>query len=38
MNGELVNEGRNPDPSAGQIVLQSEGAELYYRNITIEEL
>jgi hypothetical protein len=38
MNGEIVFEGKSPDPSSGQIVLQSEGAELYYRNVTIREL
>jgi hypothetical protein len=38
MNGERVFEGKSPDPSSGQIVLQSEGAEIYYRNVTIQEL
>jgi hypothetical protein len=38
MNGEIVFEGKNPDPSSGQIVLQSEGAEIYYRNVTLQEL
>jgi hypothetical protein len=38
MNGVVVNEGKNPSPSSGQIVLQSEGAEIYYRNVTLQEL
>ncbi len=38
LNGEIVNTGKNPSVPGGQIVLQSEGAELYYRNIKLKEL
>lgn len=38
MNGELVNEGQNPSLPGGRIVLQSEGAEIFYRNVTLREL
>ncbi len=38
MNGELVNDGRNPSVPGGRIVLQSEGAEIYYRNVKLREL
>jgi putative transposon-encoded protein len=38
LNGELVNEGRDPSVKEGQILLQSEGAEVYYRNVVLEEL
>jgi Domain of Unknown Function (DUF1080) len=37
INGVVVNTGSNPSISRGRILLQSEGAELYYRNIKIEE-
>ena len=37
LNGELVNEGSDPSIKSGEILLQSEGAELYYRNVIIEE-
>ena len=38
VNGKLVNEGTRPYPSEGRIVFQSEGAELYFRNITLYPL
>ena len=38
VNGVVVNEGESPSIHSGRIVLQSEGAEVYYRNINISEL
>jgi hypothetical protein len=38
LNGEEVNSGRLGNTKEGNILLQSEGAEIYYRNIEIEEL
>lgn len=38
LNGELVNEGRNPYPSEGNICIQSEGWPVDYRNIEIKVL
>ena len=38
LNGVLVNEGSDPSIKEGQILLQSEGAEVYYRNVVVEEL
>jgi hypothetical protein len=38
LNGEVVNTGRLGNTKQGSIVLQSEGSEIYYRNVTIEEL
>jgi len=38
VNGLVVNEGESPSITSGRIMLQSEGAEVYYRNIEIEEL
>jgi hypothetical protein len=38
LNGETVNTGRLANTKEGTIVLQSEGAELYYRNVYVEEL
>lgn len=38
VNGVAVNEARNPSLSSGQILLQSEGAEIYYRNVSLKEL
>jgi hypothetical protein len=37
VNGKLVNEGTDPYPKEGKILFQSEGAELYFRNITLLE-
>jgi hypothetical protein len=38
VNGVVVTEARNPSLSSGQILLQSEGAEIYYRNVSLQEL
>lgn len=38
LNGEVVNEGSDPSIKEGQILLQSEGAEVFYRNVILEEL
>jgi hypothetical protein len=38
VNGKLANEGTDPFPSEGKILFQSEGAELYFRNITLSPL
>jgi hypothetical protein len=38
VNGKLVNEGVHPFPDEGKIVFQSEGAELYFRNMVIYPL
>ena len=37
-NGQNVGKIRGCDPSAGYICLQSEGAEIHFRNIQIKEL
>ena len=38
LNGKLVNEGYDANPSEGNVCLQSEGWEVYYRNVEIREL
>jgi hypothetical protein len=38
LNGEIVNEGGLGNTKTGLILLQSEGAEVYYRNAVVEEL
>jgi hypothetical protein len=38
VNGTIVNEGNDPSIKEGKIALQSEGAEIYYRDIEIAEL
>ncbi|MDE0105828.1 MAG: DUF1080 domain-containing protein [Bryobacterales bacterium] len=38
LNGKKMNEGREIDPSEGNICLQSEGWPVYYRNVSIREL
>jgi len=38
LNGEIVNEGGLGNTKTGNIILQSEGAEVYYRNAVVEEL
>jgi|GEM_PF-4618170 len=38
VNGQLVNQGTNASSVKGRIALQSEGAEVYYRNIKIRKL
>jgi hypothetical protein len=35
VNGNLVNEGSKAFPSKGKILFQSEGAELFFRNIKL---
>lgn len=38
LNGTIVNEGSNPSIGEGQIMIQSEGAELYYKDVSIQIL
>lgn len=38
VNGKLVNEGTDPSPTEGKILFQSEGAEVYFRNMTLYPL
>jgi hypothetical protein len=38
LNGKLVNEGWDIFPAQGNVCLQSEGWEVYYRNVAIKEL
>jgi hypothetical protein len=38
VNGVVVNEGEDPSVTEGKILVQSEGAETYYRKIEITEL
>ena len=38
LNGALVNEGRDAEPSEGNICLQSEGWPVFYRRVEIKEL
>jgi hypothetical protein len=38
VNGVIVNEGTDANVREGKIALQSEGAEIFYRNITVKEL
>ena len=38
VNGKIVNEVEAPSVTAGKILIQSEGAEIYYRKIEIAEL
>jgi hypothetical protein len=38
VNGKLVNEGTDPFPNQGKILFQSEGAEVYFRNIQLYPL
>ena len=38
VNGIVVNEGEDPSVTKGRIIIQSEGAEIYYRKIEIAEL
>ena len=35
VNGQLVNEGRHAEKTKGKILLQSEGAEVHFRNIKL---
>jgi hypothetical protein len=38
VNGKLVNRGTDPFPAEGKILFQSEGAEVFFRNITFSPL
>lgn len=38
VNGKLANEGTNAFPASGKILFQSEGAELYFRNMKLYPL
>ena len=38
VNGKLVNEGMDPSPTSGKILFQSEGAEVYFRDIKLYPL
>ena len=38
VNGKMVNQGTSPSLSSGKIIVQSEGAEIYYRKIEIAEI
>jgi hypothetical protein len=38
VNGKLANEGTDPFPAEGKILFQSEGAEVYFRNIKLYPL
>jgi hypothetical protein len=38
VNGKLANEGTNPFPTEGKILFQSEGAEVFFRNIKLYPL
>ena len=38
VNGKLVNEGTDPSPTEGKILFQSEGAEVYFRNMKLYPL
>jgi len=38
VNGKLVNEGSEAFPGSGKILFQSEGAEVFFRNIRLYPL
>ena len=38
VNGRLANEGTDPSPVGGKILFQSEGAEVFFRNISLAPL
>jgi len=38
VNGAIVNTAESPSLNDGRIIIQSEGAEIYYRKIEIAEL
>ena len=38
LNGEIVNKAKLGNTTTGKIVIQSEGAELYYKNVEIKNL
>lgn len=38
VNGKAVNEGTNAEATSGKVLLQSEGAEIHFRNVQIKSL
>ena len=38
INGQLVNEGTEAEMTKGKILLQSEGAEIYFRNVELKHI
>jgi hypothetical protein len=38
INGKLANSGTDAETTSGAIILQSEGAEIHFRNVTLERL
>jgi hypothetical protein len=38
VNGKLANEGTDPSPGSGKILFQSEGAEIYFRDMKLYPL
>jgi hypothetical protein len=38
VNGKLVNEGTDPSPASGKVLFQSEGAEVYFRDMKLYPL
>jgi hypothetical protein len=38
VNGKLANEETDPFPAEGKILIQSEGAEVFFRNIEVYQL
>ena len=38
VNGKLVNEGTGANPRRGRILFQTEGVELFYRNLKLTPL
>jgi hypothetical protein len=38
VNGKLANEGTDPFPTEGKILLQSEGAEVFFRDVKLYPL
>ncbi len=38
VNGKLANEGTDAFPASGKILFQSEGAEVYFRNMKLYPL
>jgi hypothetical protein len=38
VNGKLANEGTNPFPAEGKILFQSEGAEVFFRDMKLYPL
>ena len=38
MNGQVVNKATNVSPTAGKLMFQTEGAEIYFRKIELHPL